>query len=65
MTYYYGFDVGDRVTSGENSRGTVTRPGYEPSDEMNDSRCVPVVWDKDKGTETISWTKSANLRKLI
>lgn len=64
MACYYGFSTGDRVTSGENSMGTVVDPNYEPSDEMSDLRCVPVVWDQDQGTKTISWTKSVNLRKL-
>ena len=63
MSYYFGFNVGDRVISGEKC-GTVTKPNYEPSDKMHERRCVPVVWDEDKSTNTICWTMSANLRKL-
>ena len=64
MNTYFGFKVGERVTSGGNSSGTVTEPDYEPSDEMFERRCVPVVWDEDKRTKTISWTMSANLKKI-
>ena len=64
MDHYYGFGIGDRVTSGEGSRGTVTKPGYEPSEEMYKLKCVPVIWDEDKETNTISWTQSANLKKI-
>ena len=64
MSIFFGFAVGDRVTSGGDSRGTVVEPGYEPSDEVLDRRCVPVVWDEDKSTKTISWTKSTSLHKV-
>jgi len=60
---YYGFEVGDRVTSGGDSRGTVVDPGYDVDDEIAEYRCVPVHWDSDH-VEVISWTMSANLRKI-
>ncbi len=59
----FGFSVGDRVMSGS-AIGTVVDPGYEPSEEMLDRRCVPVVWDRDKSTRVISWTFSTNLVKI-
>jgi len=64
MTSYFGFSIGNRVTSGGSSLGTVVDPGCELSDEMLDRRCVPVAWDSDKGTGIISWTMSANLRTV-
>jgi hypothetical protein len=64
MNVYFGFEVGKRVTSGGSSSGTVTEPKHKPSEEMFEKRCVPVVWDEDKTTNTISWTKSDNLQKI-
>ncbi len=54
---YFGFEVGQRVKSGE-STGTVVSPNYEPSDDMDERRCVPVMWD---GNLHISWTLSTSL----
>lgn len=64
MAFYYGFGVGDRVTSGGDSKGTVVTPSGEPSEEMYKLKCVPVIWDEDKQTNTISWTTSSSLKKL-
>ncbi len=59
---FFGFAVGDRVMSGD-TVGTVVNPGYEPSEEMFERRCVPVRWDSNEENGAISWIMSANLRK--
>lgn len=63
--FYYGFSVGQRVSS-NGTLGTVVDPGYEPSDNDNalaERRCVPILFDKDAGTKSISWIESAGLIK--
>lgn len=63
-TTFFGFTVGERVSSGGDSRGTVVEPEYEVSDEMLERRCVPVIWDRDKHTQTICWTLASSLTKV-